>query len=77
MSIPKLVLDNGQGVPKLQILVDNKEFCRIYFCKDGGIIQTAAGAKINSAIGTKLGCRNKINQTKHEDAKLYDGIEIN
>lgn len=72
----KVKLNNGQsGAPYLSIIKETEttgeEALRVYFCKDGGIIQIDG-----RSVGCRNGARSKANQTSFEEAKAIDGIEL-
>ena len=77
----KIKLNNGQSNPYVEVIND-KEMVRIYFCKDGGIIQKCNlrhegfVENVDRSVGCCLGCRPKVEQTHFEEAKEFDGIEI-
>lgn len=69
-------LANGQGNPYVSI-TQGDETIRVYFCKDGGIIQRwKPGCEDPVSIGCRLGCRSKDGQTTYEEAAAHDGIPI-
>ena len=71
MSEMKVVLNNGQTNPYVDISTTDEKV-RVYFCRDGGIVQ--ANGK---SIGVCQGARFKRCQCFFEEAPEHDGVEIN
>ena len=76
----KVELNNGQsGASYLSINIGHKayqEVLRVYFCKDGGIIQLPNKEKGFKSIGVKCGARPKDEQCEYKEAKEIDGISL-
>lgn len=68
----KIELDNAQGTPILCLRKGKRERLRVYFCRDGAIIQFFKNRKLKS-VGTRVG-RTKKDQAEFIDAEIRDGI---